>query len=298
LPEIADGNTVLYFLICLAVAALPAGGASSEVAPVAVFTHYQTPPAQAVSASMEEEVDTIMAPLGFPLVWKSLDNVRGDEIAASLAVVTFRGNCDATALLATHRPGPLGITHVSDGVVIPFTDVDCDLIRNFLRKDLLSVDPQDREARLGRAVGRVLAHELFHIFAATQHHGSAGVGKGIFSERELTTPNFRFQASEFRVLRSSLKQARLLNKTIRPAASPATGKFIFQENGCAKCHGKSGQGTRAGPGLRLAGKAAVLAAKLTHEAIRMCARAKVDRTPAPPLDDDEIADIASFLGAR
>lgn len=291
---------MLYFRICFALAALPAIAAPPEITPVAVFIRFQRPPADPVPAAIEKEVDRIMEPLGFPLAWKPLDGVHGNDIAASLAVVTFRGSCDATHLLNPGRfTGTLGFTHVSDGVVIPFTDIDCDSIRRFLRKDLIGLQSQDRDDRFGRAVGRVLSHELFHIFVGTLHHGSGGVAKPMFTERELLAESFRFDSSEFHLLRASLKQARQMNQRHHPAPSPVSGQFIFQENGCARCHGKSGQGTKTAPALRLAGKVVDLtglATRLAREAVRMCSRAKSRGVSADPMDPSEIADVASFLG--
>jgi mono/diheme cytochrome c family protein len=291
---------MLYFLLCLVLAVLPALGAAPDVTPVAVYTHFDRPPAERVAASIRQEVETIMAPLGFPLEWKSLDGVRGDDVAASLAVVTFRGGCDTSNLVTAEETSPLGITHVSDGVVLPFTEIECDRVRNFLRKQLLQTGASDREQAFGRAVGRVLAHELFHIFAGTTHHGADGVAKPVFSERELLAERFQFESNEFRLLRVSLKQAREQNKRLRPAASPATGQFIFRENGCAKCHGATGEGTKWAPALRVASARAdvkALAAKLAEDAIRMSTRAKTVHVAATPLDEDEIEDVASFLGS-
>ena len=290
-----------YLRCCLTLAALPVLSAAADVSPVAVFTHFQRPVSERVFDSMRREVESIMSPLGFPLEWKSLDGVRGNEVAAALAVVTFQGTCDTGGLLnAGGKMSPLGITHVTDGVVIPFTEIDCESLRNFLQRDLLRSLAKDRDADFGRAAGRVLAHELFHIFAGTKHHGSEGVGKPAFTERELMAERFSFQAAEFRELRAGLKQARQQAKRLGAAASPVSGRFIFQENGCARCHGEHGQGTKSAPALRAAGvKADVkeVAARLTHDALRMCTRAQtVIHVPAPPLDDDEIADVASFLG--
>jgi hypothetical protein len=66
---------------------------------------------------------------------------------------------------------------VSDGAILPFSDVDCDRIRSFVRQGLMAKDRDDREEAFGRSVGRVLAHDLYHIFANTARHGSWGVGK-------------------------------------------------------------------------------------------------------------------------
>jgi len=213
-----------YFRCCLALAALPALCAAAEVTPVALFTHYEQPPAPRVADSLRHEVENIMAPLGFPLQWISLDGVRGNDVATALAVVTFRGNCEAADLLAEGKTTPLGITHISDGIVLPFTEVDCEATRNFLRKELIRVQARERETALGRALGRVLAHELFHVFASTAHHGSDGIAKSAFAEHELMAEHFTFEPSEFRALRSGLRQARQQNKHLGAAASPVSGR--------------------------------------------------------------------------
>lgn len=288
-----------YFRCCLALAALPALCAAAEVTPVALFTHFQQPPAPRVADSIRHEVENIMAPLGFPLQWISLDGVRGSEVATALAVVTFRGSCAVTDLLTEGKTTPLGITHISDGIVLPFTEVDCEATRNFLRRELIHVQAQEREADLGRAIGRVLAHELFHVFASTAHHGSEGIAKPTFAEHELMAEHFTFEPAEFRALRAGLRQARQQNRRLGTAASALSGRFIFQEDGCAKCHGQAGQGTKSAPALRSSTAPAdvkALAARLVEGALRMRSRAQgIMRTAVAPLDDDEIADVASFL---
>ncbi len=54
----------------------------------------------------------------------------------------------------------------------------------------------------GRAVGRVLAHELYHIFANTQHHGS-GVGKAAYTVDNLLGTVFQFDEKESAALLAS-----------------------------------------------------------------------------------------------
>jgi mono/diheme cytochrome c family protein len=219
-------------------------------------------------------------------------------MASELAVVTFRGQCDAVDLYSSpERQMPLGITHVTDGVVLPFTDVDCDSIRSFLRKRLAGMDPLVRDAALGRAVGRVLAHELFHIFVGTGHHSSEGVAKPAFTETELLSEQFVFETAEFRILRASLKAARQQNSKLRAAASPVSGRFIFQENGCVRCHGAHGQGSKNAPSIRAGVDRKAIASRLRRAIAAMSGRAKGRKVEATALDEDEIADIVSFLSA-
>ena len=119
-------------------------------------------------------------------------------------MVTFKGRCDVASLVARGRfEGALGWTHVSDGQILPFTDVSCDRVREFLGAGLLALTGVEREEKYGRALGRVLAHELYHIFANTTRHGSLGVAKESYSVQDLLSDDFQFEAKESRAMQAS-----------------------------------------------------------------------------------------------
>jgi hypothetical protein len=125
-------------------------------------------------------------------------------VSAELAVVTFMGRCDTAGLVTRSKiEGALGWTHVSDGQILPFTDVNCDRVREFAQSGLLMLQTEDREEKYGRALGRVLAHELYHIFANTMRHGSVGVAKESYSMQDLLSDDFQFQAKESRMLQTN-----------------------------------------------------------------------------------------------
>jgi len=154
--------------------------------------------------ALRDELESIMSPMGMRFEWHSLSGVRGNEVAVELAVLTFKGRCDAGNLLPrSSTPGALGWTHVSDGIILPFSDVDCDRIRTFVQKDLMAFHVGDREAVFGRALGRVVAHELYHIFANTARHGSCGIGKAAYTVQELLADDFQFEDRESQALRGS-----------------------------------------------------------------------------------------------
>jgi len=288
------------FFPCLALAVLPVLGQSGHIAPIAIYTQFQQKPSEAVSSSIRKEVGEILAPLGIAMEWVSLEEDRGREVSVDLAVVTFHGRCDTTDLRwwVDDPPGALGMTHVSSGDVIPFTEVDCDRIRIFLAKQLALVWPRNRDMIYGRAVGRVVAHEFFHIFAGTRHHGSAGVAEPGFTQEALMAGQFQFDSSDLRLLRESLKLARRQNNRERAAASPLSGSYIFREDGCSSCHGPSGGGTPSAPALRVSGKPLdpkTIAAKLVKGISAMYSHTAKHHLQPPALDDDEIADLVSFL---
>jgi hypothetical protein len=173
-----------------------------------LYFHFQQDPPDAVLESIKEELSNIMVPAGLELEWRALDTTKGKEVSVELAVIHFKGTCDAEDLMPMDGyPGPLGWTHISDGEILPFSDINCDGIRLFVQRDLLRVPEPNRTDVFGRAVARVLAHELYHIFARTTKHGAWGIGKSAYSVRELLSNKFEFEEKECDVLRAH--QARL-----------------------------------------------------------------------------------------
>ena len=197
-------------LCCLALAALPALADDRQMElPAVLYTAFNPPAPLAVMHALQDEVESIMGPLGRHFVWRSIAGVQGNEISAELAVLTFKGRCDVGGLLPRDKhPGALGWTHVSDGAILPFSDIDCDRVRDFLQKELLYIPAGDRETMYGRALARVVAHELYHIFANTPHHGTDGIGKAAYTAQELMSDEFQFEEREGDALRSSAPNPR------------------------------------------------------------------------------------------
>jgi hypothetical protein len=188
-------------------AVLPASGEVKQghpTAPVTVYTQFERTPDEAVREALRDEVATIMAPIGLHFEWRSLEQSTGRAVAVELVVVTFKGTCALNAAPERREAsGALGWTHTSNGEVLPFADVDCDRISRLVSQGLCRLDPEDREEALGRAIGRVLAHELYHIFLRNGRHGSWGVAKPYHSSTELLAEDFRFEERESKLLRGS-----------------------------------------------------------------------------------------------
>jgi hypothetical protein len=191
-------------VLSLLLAALPAVGQERRAdPPIALYTSFEQSVPPAVFQSLQDELDGLMEPATMHLEWRSLNSVTGSEVSSELAVVKFLGRCDVEGLsMKPGHPGALGWTHVSDGIILPFADVDCDRIRTFVQKELMFVHTSEREEVFGRAVARVLAHELYHIFTQTAHHGSDGVGKSAFSVQELLSDDFQFHGKEAGMLKT------------------------------------------------------------------------------------------------
>jgi Cytochrome c len=277
-------------LCCLALAVLPAFG---QVGSTAIYTEFEDQPPESVVDSMKEEIASIMSPGGLRFEWRSLSHVSGSEVFTELAVARFKGRCIGdSGAPARIESGALAWSHITDGEVLPFTDVDCDRISSFLKPRMIGLDEKTREKVFGRAIGRVLAHELFHIFARTKGHGSRNVDKPYYSASDLISDDFR-AGKEFHILaaRSSGVESR------KPSQ---TGLAIYAKSGCNNCHGSQGQGSKRAPALRVAGRwidGVVLAARLETSGPRMARRAKEMKIPGPSLAEEDIDVLVRFLNA-
>lgn len=188
--------------LCLTLGVLPAFGGSRET-PVRLYTQFQYPPPDAVLEALQAELDTVMQPSRLDLQWRSLESATGSEVSPELVVVHFKGHCDVNGLLSVGAyAGPLGWTHLSDGEILPFVDINCDAVRLFLQRGLIHLPDAERPTAFGRAVARVMAHELYHALARTTKHGSSGIAKPAYSMQELLGARFEFASKQCDVLRA------------------------------------------------------------------------------------------------
>jgi len=172
-------------------------------APTAIFTSFDRQPSTRAVAAMKQEVESLMRPAGLVIGWRDLRAPRVEETFSDLVVVKFRGKChmEGIQLLFSElgpesEPGPLGSTKMTDGQMLPFSELDCDRIRRSIAPLTIGHSADAREALLGRALGRVLVHELFHIFANTCLHGNHGVAKTSHSRKDLVADRFELDAKD------------------------------------------------------------------------------------------------------
>jgi hypothetical protein len=188
-------------LVVCALAAMPIM-ASGELPVLRLYADFQQEPPEAVRQAIGAELDNILSTVGISVEWRTLRHHPSSEVAPIVAVIRFKGLCDASIEPLHTRSAVLGITHTTDGGVIPFSDINCESIRSYLYHDLKSVRQPDRQRAFGQAVARVLAHELYHILAKTMQHGSSGLAKADFTKKELLSRSFRFNGRDSDLLRS------------------------------------------------------------------------------------------------
>jgi hypothetical protein len=155
---------------------------------------------------MGREAAHILKNSGVSLRWHLAEPAQG--VNGLLVVVKLVGRCDMDGPPAFLMPGPLGWSHEANGVVLPFGGLACDNIRGAVQSARLAGSQLRGNVLLGRAMGRVLAHELYHIVADTAEHGRDGVAQPALTTRELTSGQLELRPSEVEAIQRGLRQAR------------------------------------------------------------------------------------------
>ena len=114
-------------------------------------------------------------------------------------LTTVTGKCEIGAMppLHPHRPDTLGRTMVTDGVVLPFIEINCAQISGAIRSHVIGKQPGERERLLGRAIARVLAHEIFHVLTRSHHHSAEGVAAESIRPAALVAERLDFRFEDF-----------------------------------------------------------------------------------------------------
>jgi len=165
-------------VVSAAYAAEPTGG-------LTIVLEFQGPHSNRSIAEMEQEAQADLKDSGLSLNW----TLRGDlnqSFPSDLVLVRFKGRCILDpGRYSEDEGGPLAFTYVTDGIVLPFSEVDCDRVTASVRSAMWGGDYENADTLLGRALGRVLVHELVHILAGDGMHGHTGIAKRALTGAEL-----------------------------------------------------------------------------------------------------------------
>ena len=163
---------------------------------ITIVLDFQGPRSEPSIAEMKREFTGIMkdTDLRFDFRWRSQ---ASQEALSDLVVVRFTGKCvlDPVGYLYDER-GPMAFTYSTDGVVQPFSEVACDKVTSAVRSAMSGGDFANSDVLLGRALGRVLAHEVVHILSKSGAHGRVGVAKTALSGSQLIAPELRLGAAD------------------------------------------------------------------------------------------------------
>jgi len=172
--------------------------AASAVHPGAltIVLEFQGPHSDRSIDEMKHELENVMKDTGLTFDWRTRSQAKGESFP-NLVVVRFKGKCvlEPVAYLYDER-GPLAFTYSTDGEIQPFSEVACDRVVAAARSAMSGGDFAHADLLLGRALGRVVAHELVHILTKSAEHGREGVAQPALSGLRLIAPEMHLSPAD------------------------------------------------------------------------------------------------------
>ena len=194
--------------LSVAACALPALAGPNPSSDLTIVLDFKGPHSIRSVAGMRQETEAIMKDSGLRLDWRMSDEATNDTYP-DLVVIRFKGSCvlerDPNIYDELGPPGPLAFTYTTDGLVQPFSDVSCDKVAASVRSAMWGGDFGRADQLLGRALGRVLAHELVHMLTRSGEHGHQGVAEPVLTGRQLIAESLPLSAADLARLRREYK---------------------------------------------------------------------------------------------
>jgi hypothetical protein len=179
---------VMAAIACVAVAAPPGA--------VTIVLDFQGPHSDRSIAEMKLEFEGIMQESRVAFDFRTKAQAE-QESFANLVVVRFKGKCilEPVGYLYDER-GPLAFTFTTNGEVRPYSEVACDKVTASVRSAMWGGDFSHADLLLGRALARVMAHEVVHILSKSGDHARTGIAKPALSGRQLIAPVLKLNPAD------------------------------------------------------------------------------------------------------
>jgi hypothetical protein len=176
---------------------------------VGVVLDFDQVPGKVPVEVMKKEVDALLKASGITLDWRTAGGPNGSASFDDLVFFKFQGQCKADSDGAAIPPGEtraLGMTRVENGRVLPFSEVKCDAVRQALTYLRPEANQGERQRALGLAMGRVVAHELYHILARTTAHAARGLAHTVESLEDLVAiPEIPFRREDAEAMKEGVR---------------------------------------------------------------------------------------------
>ena len=146
-------------------------------------------------AEMERESASILKTTGLKLDWRLRNQVIG-QAYPDLVIMTFKGACKFDPARRNYDEMlPMGSTSTTNHVIQPYGQVDCDHVIETARS-AMSGDFAHADLLVGRALGRVVTHEIVHMLTHSAEHGRDGVFESALSGKQLIAPTLALSAMD------------------------------------------------------------------------------------------------------
>ena len=180
-----------------------AGGAA---APLQLLTQFDEAFSTIAVQEMQREMDTLYRDVHVAIAWHELSSYQSVGRAPRIVFVHFEGNCRAVSLPPRQSVAGATLANVNrvDGQMLPIVTVDCERIASYLWPSMSGAERSQGDVAFGRALARVLAHELYHYLTGAAKHTQSVLFRASISPGALLGSELRFGADEIADLKRAL----------------------------------------------------------------------------------------------
>jgi hypothetical protein len=186
---------LLVVLVAASLSTLAFEGLPSLHQPITLVVQSENPIDPKAFEEMQREMNRLLGTTERRVEFMDRQKIQPGVDVADLTVVRFRGNCRmAIEPVYLDERGPLAFAHTTDGDVLPFAEVLCDRVRKAALSAMHGGDFARGQQLMGRAMARVLAHELWHVRTNSTGHTKSGVTRHALNGRQLIGERLDFEA--------------------------------------------------------------------------------------------------------
>ena len=191
---------------------MPAAQPAPSASDVTVILDIKGPYSQTALKEMQREATQIIQTSGVRLDWTRKEDVS-HAVFNDLVVMSFKGSCTFDPAPPLYDElGPYAVTRTANGEVQPFGEVDCDRVVSSVRGAMFGGDFAHGEMLIGRALGRVVAHELVHMLTKSGIHAHEGVQRASLSGKQLIAQSLPLSAMDVDRLAAERRTVRTANR--------------------------------------------------------------------------------------
>jgi len=200
-------NRFTFALICASLASPLLAAEEGNVRNTTLILQFDQPHSERTLSVVRSELATVMQNAGITFDLKLYSELGPWAEFTDLMLVKLKGSCRLDAMPTSRgSSGPLALAHTTDGKVLPFIEVSCDQVRSVVKPVLWGYQFRVMDELMGRALARVIAHEIYHVVTGTKH-GERGIARHALSGPQLISDELFFQPQDIeRMIQSSSRR--------------------------------------------------------------------------------------------
>jgi hypothetical protein len=211
-------------LVCiLSVTTTTAGAAAS----LELLTQFDRRPSTVVVGAMAREMDALYRDIPVSIGWHDLSGYHSRVVAPRIVFIYFKGDCRAPRLPPHQFVEGLALAGINrvDGRMLPVVTVDCDRTANYIWSSMNGAERANGDTAFGRALARVLAHELYHYFTGATKHTRSALFRASIPASSLLARELRFIPEEVADLEHALAPSTLTAGATRTGDAENGGPY-------------------------------------------------------------------------